>query len=104
MLGDDIALGPGKVDLLRQVQATGSISEAARQLGMSYMRAWSLVRTMNGCFAAPLVATQRGGPRKGGAMLTDAGTVVLELYSRIEQESAAATRESGAALQKLLRA
>jgi hypothetical protein len=56
VLGDNIAIGPGKVDLLEAIGATGSITAAARTLGMSYRRAWLLVDTMNRCFAAALVA------------------------------------------------
>ena len=103
MRGEDIALGPGKVDLLRHVQATGSISEAARQLGMSYMRAWSLVRTMNACFHEPLVAATRGGHRRGGATLTPTGEQVLALYARLEAESRSATRSASHELSKLLK-
>lgn len=103
MLGDDIAVGPGKIDLLRHVKATGSISEAARQLGMSYMRAWSLVRLMNACFREPLVAATRGGNRRGGATITPAGEQVLALYGRLEAESLRATRAAGRELSALLK-
>src|SRR6478735_7544538 len=68
--GDDIAVGPGKVDLLEAIDATGSISAAARSLGMSYRRAWLLVDTMNRCFRAPVVAAEAGGKRGGGTHLT----------------------------------
>ena len=47
MLGDEIAMGPGKADLLEAIEREGSISAAARALGMSYRRAWLLVETMN---------------------------------------------------------
>src|SRR5258706_6060554 len=60
MLDDSIALGPGKADLLEAIRGSGSIVAAASSLGMSYMRAWKLVRTMNGCFASPLVVATRG--------------------------------------------
>ena len=56
-----VALGPGKADLLEGIAATGSISAAAREAGMSYRRAWILVDTMNACFAKPLVMTAKGG-------------------------------------------
>jgi len=59
--GDEIALGPGKVELLGFVRETGSIAEAAKQMGMSYMRAWTLIKTMNACFKEPLVEAVRGG-------------------------------------------
>ncbi|WP_408870552.1 winged helix-turn-helix domain-containing protein, partial [Elioraea sp.] len=53
-LGEDIAIGPGKADLLAGIAETGSIAAAARRMGMSYKRAWLLVETMNGCFRAPV--------------------------------------------------
>ena len=88
--GDDIAVGPGKVDLLEAIQASGSISGAARSLGMSYRRAWLLVDTMNRCFRAPLVEAEAGGKRGGGARLTRLGAEVIERYRRIERDAARA--------------
>lgn len=87
--GDEIALGPGKADLLAAIQRSGSISGAARELGMSYRRAWLLVATMNRCFRRPLVATSPF--RRGGAKLTPVGVAVLALYRRAEATSLAAT-------------
>src|SRR5262245_18607154 len=66
----EIALGPGKADLLDALARTGSLAQAAREMEMSYMRAWSLVRTMNAAFRRPLVTTRRGGQGRGGAALT----------------------------------
>ena len=71
--GEEIALGPGKADLLQAVAEAGTLAEAAKRLGMSYMRAWKLVQTMNACFKEPLVATTRGGSERGHATLTEAG-------------------------------
>src|SRR4030095_2224304 len=61
LCGEDIALGPGKVHLLALIDETGSIREAAERMGMSYMRAWTLIRMMNACFKEPLVVAVRGG-------------------------------------------
>ena len=61
LYGNEIALGPGKADLLAVVAETGSIREAAERMHMSYMRAWTLIRTMNRCFKEPLVVSIRGG-------------------------------------------
>lgn len=82
-LGEDIALGPGKVDLLAAIAQTGSISAAARQMGMSYRRAWLLVETMNKCFLRPLVQTSTGGRAGGGAALTDEGQLLLSAYNQM---------------------
>ncbi|MBP1772823.1 MAG: LysR family transcriptional regulator [Holophagaceae bacterium] len=80
----EIAMGPGKAALLEAIQQTGSISAAARQLTMSYSRAWQLVDTMNRCFRAPLVQTLRGGSSRGGAEVTPAGQEALRQYRRLE--------------------
>lgn len=98
----EIALGPGKVDLLRAIRQTGSIRQAASQLDMSYMRAWLLIRTMNHCFKEPLVNAARGGSEHGGATLTPTGLSALKLYERLEAESLAATLRTRRELQKLL--
>lgn len=84
-LGDAIALGPGKIELLEALQKTGSISSAARSMKMSYRRAWLLIDTMNQCFKAPLVSTATGGKGGGGAKLTDLGQSVLMQYQRMER-------------------
>ena len=102
-LGDEVALGPGKADLLEGIAAVGSIAEAAKQLGMSYMRAWTLVKTMNRCFRTPLVAMTRGGTERGGAQLTPTGRRVLELYRSLEQVSRTAVAPTWEELQTLVR-
>ena len=81
-----VALGPGKADLLEGIAATGSISAAAREAGMSYRRAWILVDTMNACFTQPLVTTAKGGAEHGGATLTPAGKQVLSRYRRLAKQ------------------
>ena len=83
-----IAMGPGKADLLRAIERTGSISAAARELGMSYRRAWLLVDTMNQCFQSPLVETLTGGQHGGGARVTEVGQDVLRRYLEMEAKAA----------------
>ena len=86
--GDEtIVMGPGKADLLTAVERSGSIRAAAEELGMSYMRAWTLIRTMNAAFRSPLVEKERGGPAQGGARLTPRGRKVLELYRKMEKKA-----------------
>jgi len=101
--GRDIALGPGKVELLHQIADTGSISKAASRMGMSYMRAWTLVQTMNACFREPLVTAARGGKARGGAGLTQTGRKALELYHQIEEQSRLAAKTTWAQLRCLLK-
>jgi molybdate transport system regulatory protein len=96
--GDVIAFGPGKADLLEAIRRTGSITRAAVGLGMSYMRAWHLVQTMNGEFRAPLVSTFQGGGRHGGAVVTETGEAVLSLYRDMV---AASTRAMAPAWRRL---
>ena len=100
---DVIVLGPGKAELLTHVAATGSISEAARLMSMSYNRAWLHIQTMNENFREPLVTSTRGGSKGGGAVLTPTGQRVLELYQQMEQQAQAATARPRAALLKLLK-
>ncbi len=78
------AMGPGKASLLEAIQAAGSISGAARELGMSYRRAWELADAMNQDFKEPLVATSRGGAVRGGATVTPLGLTVLGQFRAME--------------------
>jgi molybdate transport system regulatory protein len=101
-LGDDIAIGPGKSDLLTAIDATGSISSAARKLGMSYRRAWLLVDTMNRCFKEPLVTTATGGDHGGGARVTPFGHEVLSRFRKMQVKADQAIAADMAAFGKLL--
>jgi molybdate transport system regulatory protein len=100
---EDIAIGPGKARLLRLVKETGSISEAARQMKMSYMRAWTLIRTMNVCFREPVITTKRGGEDRGGAKLTRTGERLLQLYELLETEALENTAKTRSAIKVLLK-
>jgi len=84
MRGEDIAIGPGKADLLQAIAAHGSISAAARALGMSYRRAWQLVDVMNHVWAEPLVEANTGGTKGGGARLTPMAVQVLDAYRGLD--------------------
>jgi molybdate transport system regulatory protein len=86
-------LGPGKARLLESIRDTGSISAAARDMGMSYKRAWLLLDSMNQAFAEPVVRAAPGGARGGGASLTPFGAEVLSRYDRIYRQ--AATKAAG---------
>jgi molybdate transport system regulatory protein len=101
--GADRALGPGKIRLLEAIGKSGSISRAGRALGMSYRRAWLLVDDLNRCFRAPVVATQPGGARGGGAALTPFGLELIEKYRAIESRATGATKPQLHALETALR-
>ena len=64
LIGDTIAIGPGKASLLERIDNTGSISAAAREMGMSYRKAWRLIDSINDDFNAEIVSKSTGG--KGG--------------------------------------
>lgn len=85
----DDMIGSGKVDLLRLIDETGSISAAAAAMGCGYRRAWFLLDTLQRCFRAPLTVTQRGGP--GGTRLTDLGKEFLARHTAHEAEISAAS-------------
>jgi molybdate transport system regulatory protein len=97
-----IAMGPGKADLLRAIEATGSISAAARELDMSYRRAWLLVDTMNQCFRTPLVETLTGGQHGGGARITELGQEVLRRYLQMEAKAAESVEKELAEFARLM--
>jgi len=84
--GDEIAMGPGKADLLEAIDREGSISAAGRTMGMSYRRAWLLVDAMNRCWEGPLVGTAMGGKRGGGASLTALGRSMLRQYRALQDD------------------
>lgn len=95
-LDADTRIGPGKIMLLEAVDRVGSISAAARELGMTYRRAWELIDHMNKAFGRPLVIGQTGST--GGASLTDLGRDVVRRYRLIEQATREAAAEHIAAL------
>ena len=94
-------LGPGKIDLLEAVRAEGSISGAARSMGMAYRHAWELVDAMNRAFREPVVLTASGGPSGGGAALTEAGEQLVRRYREIEARAHKAVAHELEALEAL---
>lgn len=102
LLGAEIAIGPGKADLLEAIVRTGSISAAGRELGMSYRRAWNLVEVMNRSFRSPLVETLTGGAGGGGARVTGFGAEVLTRYRTMESKAAIAVAPEMKAFGRLM--
>ena len=91
--GRNEAVGPGKIALLEHIGTSGSLSQAARELKMSYRRAWQLLESLNGGFATAVAATVRGGRAGGGATLTPFGRALIRIYREFEAEvQARATR------------
>ena len=81
------AFGPGKADLLDAISNHGSISAAAKSIGMSYKRAWDLVDDMNKGFKEDLVVKRIGGSHGGGAEVTEFGFKILTLYRKAIRNS-----------------
>ena len=82
--GPKSAVGPGKIALLEEIERCGSLSQAARNLNMSYRRAWQLMGSLNSCFVEPVVLTSTGGRRGGGAKLTLLGERLIRVYRTFE--------------------
>lgn len=98
--GNSVLIGPGKVELLRAVAEQGSISGAARSLGMGYKRAWSLLDELQRSIPTPIIKTAAGGSKGGGAAVTAAGLALLKHYDELE---GACRDAAGPALAKLAR-
>jgi molybdate transport system regulatory protein len=103
LMGAAVALGPGKADLLDAVDHAGSISAAARTMGMSYRRAWILIEAMNRDFKEPLVETSAGGTGGGGAKVTAAGQEALRRYRAMEDKATAAVKKEMSEFADLLK-
>ena len=100
-LSPDLIVGPGKIELLKAVRDTGSISAAARTIGMSYKRAWYLLDTLNKGFHQAVFEASPGGRGGGGARLTALGETLITSYTAIAAACAAAADDQLAALAAL---
>lgn len=101
-LGAQASIGPGKIELLRKIGATQSISAAAREMEMTYKRAWMLVDTLNKGIGKPVVVSSRGGKGGGGAQLTPLGEALIRCYDALEARIRTITGDELADLKKLL--
>jgi len=86
-------VGGGKLELLRIVRETGSISSAAKIMGLDYKRAWFLLDTLQRCFKNPLFLTNRGGGSSGGTSLTELGIQLIEKFNKTDTEVKKVTSE-----------
>lgn len=89
--GPGLRIGPGKIALLEQIAALGSISAGGRAMSMSYRRAWELIEELNGIFGKPVVESKTGGRKGGGATLTPLGLSLISRYRAMERAAASAT-------------
>jgi molybdate transport system regulatory protein len=91
-------IGPGKIQLLENINRCGSISAAGRAMNMSYKRAWDLVDEINRLCRRSAVERHAGGKNGGGAMLTPFGISLVERYRKIERSAENAARKELQAL------
>jgi molybdate transport system regulatory protein len=101
LVGDEIAIGPGKADLLEAVERTGSISAAGRDLGISYRRTRDMIDVLNRYWGGAVVETAKGGTAHGGSVLTRRGREVLDAYRQLDAEMHQAAETHAAALLRL---
>ena len=85
-INDTKFFGPGRLELLQQIQATGSIAQAAKAMGLSYKKAWTMVDSLNSLGKNPYVITQKGGAEGGGTCLTETGKNVMDAYQRLSEK------------------
>ena len=101
-LRGEISFGPGKAELLEKIQHYGSLQEAAAAMGMSYSKAWKLVKSLNSAFRDTLVILHRGGKNQGGAEVTAAGASVVTLYRKAVAAAEKAAEPSLAKMRAML--
>jgi molybdate transport system regulatory protein len=77
--------GPGRLQLLEEIEKTGSINQAAKNMNMSYKKAWHMINTMNEQAKSPLIVTQTGGSSGGGTVITTEGVAVIQFYRDLRE-------------------
>jgi len=85
---ENSSIGPGKISLLEAIRDTGSLSKGARDLGMSYRRAWLLVESLKHSFREPVTQASTGGKDGGGMAVTGFGNALIESYRELERDFA----------------
>lgn len=84
-LDDKVLLGEGRVQLLKAIDETGSLSKAAKSLNMSYKRAWDLIDSVNKSAKKPVTIASKGGKGGGGAKLTPYGKTLITTFETINE-------------------
>jgi molybdate transport system regulatory protein len=88
------SIGPGKIHLLEAIRDSGSLSQAARDIGMSYRRAWLLVESLRQSFRDPVTVASTGGKDGGGMQVTEFGDALIKSYRQLERDLAALAARS----------
>lgn len=82
------SVGPGKISLLEAIRESGSLSQGARNLGMSYRRAWLLVESLRQSFREPVTVASKGGRDGGGMLVTEFGNALIRNFRQLERDFA----------------
>ncbi|MGC1387706.1 MAG: LysR family transcriptional regulator [Steroidobacteraceae bacterium] len=82
------SVGPGKIRLLEAIRDSGSLSQGARNIGMSYRRAWLLVESLKQSFREPVTMASTGGKDGGGMLVTEFGGALIKSYRELERDFA----------------
>jgi len=77
--------GPGPLELLERINETGSINQAAKQMKMSYKKAWEIINTLNEQSAQPLILTQAGGSSGGGSFISEEAKELITYYKGLRE-------------------
>ncbi|MBU2945784.1 winged helix-turn-helix domain-containing protein [Zobellia uliginosa] len=85
-VGDNVLVGEGRVRLLKEIEAQGSLSKAAKTIGMSYKKAWTLVDAVNKSGKEAVVTTSVGGQKGGGTVITPYGKSLITAFDRINKK------------------
>ena len=101
-LGKGKYFGPGKISLLEAINSAGSISSAAKSIGMSYRKAWKLVSDINKLSKNKIVITNTGGKGIGGAYITTNGSQLIKIYREMEKKTLNNIKKERLKLSKIL--
>ena len=82
----NLIFGSGKTEILRQIEQTGSISEAAKKVGMNYKKAWSHIKILEELIEDDLVLTKKGQAQDSGTKLTNKAQELIQLYKTLDED------------------
>lgn len=96
MLRDDngVFFGPGSAELLEAIDKTGSVRSAASTMGLSYTKAWTIIRNAQKGIGEELVLSVKGGAGGGNARLTDEGKKLLKGYKSFSKKAQTALEKA----------
>lgn len=82
----NLVFGGGKMEILKYIKQTGSIAEAAQQIGLNYKKTWSHIQILEKYIEDTLVITQKGGGEQGGTTLTPKALEIIENYKILQDD------------------